>query len=69
MFINDLSLNIIMAIGKYEHGNGYISALNIDLPYWGDFEVRSTVRFTAAPMEHDLTSGWIDLGVSLGYEF
>ena len=69
MFINDLSLNITMAIGKYEHGNGYIGALNIDLPYWGDFEVRSTVRFTAAPMENDLTSGWIDLGVSLGYEF
>ena len=69
MFINDLSLSVTMAMGKYEHGNGYIGGLNIDLPYWGDYEVRSTIRFTAAPTGPDLTSGWIDLGVSLGYEF
>ena len=69
MFINDLSLNVTLATGKYEHGNGYIGALNIDLPYWGDYEVRSTIRFTAAPTGRDLTTGWIDLGVSLGYEF
>jgi len=69
MFINDLSLNVTMATGKYEHGNGYIGAINIDLPYWGDYEVRSTIRFTAAPTGPDLTTGWIDLGVSLGYEF
>tara|TARA_B100000131_G_scaffold85729_1_gene82695 strand:- start:13 stop:597 length:585 start_codon:yes stop_codon:yes gene_type:complete len=69
MFINDLSLNFTLATGKHEHGYGYISAINIDLPYWGDFEVRSTIRFTAVPTEFDLTSGWVDLGVSLGYEF
>tara|TARA_B100000579_G_C22716544_1_gene797187 strand:+ start:312 stop:890 length:579 start_codon:yes stop_codon:yes gene_type:complete len=69
MFINDLSLNITFAVGKYKHGAGYIGAINIDLPYWGDYEVRSTIRFTAAPTAADLTSGWIDLGVSLGYEF
>ena len=69
MFINDLSLNITFAVGKYKHGAGYIGAINIDLPYWGDYEVRSTIRFTAAPAAADLTSGWIDLGVSLGYEF
>ena len=69
MFINDLSLSVTMAMGKYEHGNGYIGSLNIDLPYWGDYEVRSTIRFTAAPTSPDLTSGWVDLGVSLGYEF
>ena len=69
MFINDLSLNLTLATGKHEHGYGLISAINIDLPYWGDFEVRSTVRFTAVPTEFDLTSGWVDLGVSLGYEF
>ena len=69
MFINDLSLNITMAMGSYKYGTGYIGALNIDLPYWGDYEVRSTIRFTAAPTSEDLTSGWIDLGVSLGYEF
>ena len=69
MFINDLSLNLTLATGKHEHGYGYISAINIDLPYWGDFEVRSTIRFTAIPTGPNLTSGWIDLGVSLGYEF
>ena len=31
MFINDLSLNITMAMGKYEHGIGYIGALNLSL--------------------------------------
>ena len=69
MFINDLSLNVTLATGKHEYGYGYISAINIDLPYWGDFEVRSTVRFTAVPTGPNLTSGWIDLGASLGYEF
>ena len=69
MFINDLSLNLTMAMGRYEKGTGYIGALNIDLPYWGDFEVRSTIRFTAAPTDSETTSGWIDLGVSIGYEF
>ena len=69
MFINDLSLNITFAVGKYKYGAGYIGAINIDLPYWGDYEVRSTIRFTAVPTDADLTSGWIDLGVSLGYEF
>ena len=69
VFINDLSLNLTMATGKYEHGNGYIGSINIDLPYWGDYEVRSTIRFTAAPTGPDMTSGWVDLGVSLGYEF
>ena len=69
MFINDLSLNITLAMGKYKYGAGYISAINIDLPYWGDYEVRGTIRFTAIPTDADMTSGWIDLGVSLGYEF
>ena len=69
VFINDLSLNYTLATGKHEYGFGYISAINIDLPYWGDFEVRSTIRFTAVPTGPDLTSGWIDLGISLGYEF
>tara|TARA_Y100001935_G_C17119686_1_gene415082 strand:+ start:47 stop:625 length:579 start_codon:yes stop_codon:yes gene_type:complete len=69
MFINDLSLNITLAMGKYKYGAGYISAINIDLPYWGDFEVRSTIRFTAIPTELEVTSGWLDLGFSLGYEF
>ena len=69
MFINDLSLNVTLATGKHEHGYGYISAINIDLPYWGDFEVRSTIRFTAVPTGPDFTRGWVDLGASLGYEF
>ena len=69
VFINDISLNYTLATGKHEYGYGYISAINIDLPYWGDYEVRSTIRFTAVPTRPGLTSGWIDLGVSLGYEF
>ena len=69
VFINDISLNYTLATGKHEYGYGYISAINIDLPYWGDYEVRSTIRFTAVPTGLGLTSGWIDLGISLGYEF
>ena len=69
VFINDISLNYTLATGKHKYGYGYISAINIDLPYWGDFEVRGTIRFTAVPTGSDLTSGWIDLGISLGYEF
>tara|TARA_B100002051_G_scaffold204520_1_gene194873 strand:+ start:242 stop:826 length:585 start_codon:yes stop_codon:yes gene_type:complete len=69
LFINDLSLNFTIAAGKYQHGTGFLGAINIDLPYWGDFEVRSTFRITAAPIGPDLSSKWIDAGLSLGYEF
>ncbi len=56
-------------LGKYSDGTGYIGAINIDLPYWGDYEVRSTIRFSAVPTDTDITSAWVDLGVSIGYEF
>ena len=69
LFINDLSLSLTAAVGKYEHGTGFIGGMNIDLPYWGDYEVRSTIRLSAVPTAPDITSGWIDIGVSLGYEF
>jgi len=69
MFINDLSLSLTAAAGKYSDGTGYIGAINIDLPYWGDYEVRSTIRFSAVPTGTDITSAWVDLGVSIGYEF
>ena len=69
MFINDLSLSLTAATGEYKYGTGFIGAINIDLPYWGDYEVRSTIRFSAVPTDKDITSAWVDLGVSLGYEF
>ena len=72
LFINDLSLSLTTAVGKYEHGTGIVGGMNIDLPYWGDYEVRSTIRFSAIPVNingEDGRSGWVDIGVSLGYEF
>ena len=62
------------AIGS-DHNDryGFISGVNVDLPYWGDFEVRGTLRFNAVPVTllggNDGSSGWLDLGLSLGYEF
>ena len=71
MFINDLSLSFTGAVGPYHNDRyGFISGINVDLPYWGDFEVRGTLRFNAVPVGGDEgSSGWLDLGLSLGYEF
>ena len=69
LFINDLSLSLTAAVGKYDHGTGFVGGVNFDLPYWGDYEIRSTIRFSAVPVVDDMTSGWIDIGVSIGYEF
>ena len=74
MFINDLSLSFTGAMGPYHNDRyGFIGGINVDLPYWGDFEVRGTLRFNAVPVTliggDDGSSGWMDLGLSLGYEF
>ena len=74
MFINDLSLSFTGATGPYHNDRyGFISGVNVDLPYWGDFEVRGTLRFNAVPVTllsgNDGSSGWLDLGLSIGYEF
>jgi len=74
MFINDLSLSFTGAVGPYHNDRyGFISGINVDLPYWGDFEVRGTLRFNAVPVSliggDEGSSGWLDLGLSLGYEF
>ena len=74
VFINDLSLSFTGAMGPYHNDRyGYIGGVNIDLPYWGDFEVRGTLRFNAVPVTllgiNDGSSRWLDLGLSLGYEF
>jgi len=74
MFINDLSLSLTAATGRYHNErNGFIGGLNIDLPYWGDFEIRGAIRFSAVPVTlpngDDGSSGWVDCGISIGYEF
>ena len=74
VFINDLSLSLTGAMGPYHNDRyGFIGGVNVDLPYWGDFEVRGTLRFNAVPVTllggDDGSSGWVDLGISLGYEF
>ena len=69
LFINDLSLSLTAAVGNYDHGTGFVGGVNFDLPYWGDYEIRSTIRFSAVPVVDDMTSGWVDIGVSIGYEF
>ena len=74
MFINDLSLSFTGAAGQHHNNRyGFISGINVDLPYWGDFEVRGTLRFNAVPVTlnsgEDGSSGWLDFGFSLGYEF
>ena len=51
MFINDLSLSFTAATGPYHNDRyGFIGGVNLDLPYWGDFEVRGTLRFNAVPV-------------------
>ena len=51
-----------------EQGNGFVGGVNIDLPYWGPFEVRGAVRFNTVQRPDKDYTGWIDIGISLGYE-
>ena len=61
-----------MSILYHNDRYGFVGGVNVDLPYWGDFEVRGTLRFNAVPVTllgiNDGSSGWLDLGLSLGYE-
>ena len=68
LFINSASLSITAATGIYHKGNGFVGGVNIDLPYWGPFEVRGAVRFNTVQRPDKDYTGWIDIGISLGYE-
>ena len=68
LFINSASLSITAATGIYHKGNGFVGGVNIDLPYWGPFEVRGAVRFNTVQRPDKNYTGWIDIGISLGYE-
>ena len=67
-FINSASLSITAATGIYHKGNGFVGGVNLDLPYWGPFEVRGAVRFNTIQRPDKDYTGWIDIGISLGYE-
>ena len=67
-FINTASLSVTAATGIYHKGNGFVGGVNIDLPYWGPFEVRGAVRFNTVQRPDKDYTGWIDIGISLGYE-
>ena len=67
-FINSASLSVTAATGIYHKGNGFVGGLNIDLPYWGPFEVRGALRFNTVQRPDKDYTGWIDMGISLGYE-
>tara|TARA_B100000686_G_scaffold350770_1_gene447658 strand:- start:5902 stop:6474 length:573 start_codon:yes stop_codon:yes gene_type:complete len=67
-FINAASLSVTAATGIYHKGNGFVGGLNIDLPYWGPLEVRGAVRFNTVQRPDKDYTGWIDIGISLGYE-
>ena len=67
-FINTASLSVTAATGIYHKGNGFVGGVNLDLPYWGPFEVRGAVRFNTVQRPDKDYTGWIDIGISLGYE-
>jgi len=67
-FINTASLSVTAATGIYHKGNGFVGGVNLDLPYWGPFEVRGAIRFNTVQRPDKNYTGWIDIGISLGYE-
>ena len=85
LFIGDVSVSLTVATGVFHAGTGFISGLNIDLPvgeyFLGNFDINESlvphiealeVRFTTRAnmvQKKDGTTGWIDAGVSFGYEF
>ena len=85
LFIGDVSVSLTAATGVFHAGTGFIGGLNIDLPVGeyilGNFDINASlvphiealeVRFTTRAnmvQKKDGTTGWIDAGVSFGYEF
>ena len=85
LFIGDVSMSLTAATGVFHAGTGFIAGLNIDLPVGeyilGNFDINESlvphiealeVRFTTRAnmvQKKDGTTGWIDAGVSFGYEF
>tara|TARA_Y100000590_G_scaffold225857_1_gene255283 strand:- start:268 stop:846 length:579 start_codon:yes stop_codon:yes gene_type:complete len=85
LFIGNLSVSVTAATGVFHAGTGFIGGLNIDLPvgeyilnnveipdsmelHVEALEVRFTTRSNIV-QKKDGTTGWIDGGFSLGYEF
>ena len=85
LFIGNVALSLTGATGVFHAGTGVIGGLNIDLPvgeYILDnldineslephieaLEVRFTTRSNII-QKKDGTTGWIDGGISIGYEF
>tara|TARA_S200000501_G_scaffold98676_1_gene92040 strand:- start:54055 stop:54645 length:591 start_codon:yes stop_codon:yes gene_type:complete len=85
LFIGDVSISLTAATGVFHAGTGFIAGGSIDLPVGGyiadsfdlpeslephiqAFEMRLTTRSNIV-QKSDGTTGWVDAGVSLGYEF
>jgi len=85
LFIGDIALSATAATGVFHAGSGFIGGVNMDLPvgeYIIDnldvgesleyhieaLEVRFTTRSNII-QKKDGTTGWIDGGFSVGYEF
>jgi len=85
LFIGDVAVSLTAATGVFHAGTGFISGLSIDLPageyILDNFYINESlephiealeVRFTSRAnivQKKDGTTGWIDGGVSIGYEF
>ena len=85
LFIGDVSISLTAATGVFHAGTGFIAGGSLDLPVGGyitdsfdvpeslephieAFEIRLTTRANIV-QKNDGTTGWVDAGVSFGYEF
>ena len=78
-------MSLTVATGVFHAGTGFIGGLNIDLPVGeyilSNYDINESlvqhiealeVRFTTRAsivQKKDGTTGWIDGGISIGYEF
>ena len=85
LFIGDVAVSLTAATGVFHAGTGFIGGFSIDLPIGeyilDNFDINESivphiealeVRFTSRAnivQKKDGTTGWIDGGVSFGYEF
>ena len=85
LFIGDVSISLTAATGVFHAGTGFIAGGSLDLPVGGyvtdsfdvpeslephieAFEIRLTTRANIV-QKSDGTTGWVDAGISFGYEF
>ena len=67
---NKVGINLLLTSGKFHAKSGFIIGGNIDAPLENfPLIIRASSRANIVQKNIEGATGWIDLGLSIGYEF